>query len=175
MNKVVRIILIVVVIVAIAIFGFYHFTKSHSPSEKVKIENQGLKVSVDYCRPYKKGRKIFGGILPYGKVWRTGANEATVIDFNEDVVIGGKALGKGEYSLWTIPTETEWTIIFNKETGQWGTSYDGSKDVLKVQVPSQKSKTQSEQFLINLSPQTDGVDMILNWDETEVVVPIKRK
>ena len=175
MNKIVRIVLIIILIVAIAFFALYKFTKSHSPSEEVNVESKGLKVSVEYCKPYKKGRKIFGGILPYGKLWRTGANEATVIKFNKNVSIAGKDLNKGEYSLWTIPAETDWTIIFNSETGQWGTNHNADKDVMKVNVPSKKTGTIYEQFSIKLLPEQSGANMVLNWDDTEVAVPIVEK
>jgi hypothetical protein len=88
-----------------------------------------LTVQVDYSRPYKKRREIFGKLLPYGQVWRTGANEATIFDVKQDIKIGDKSLKAGKYTLWTIPNADKWTVILNSETGQWGTNYNEKKDV----------------------------------------------
>src|SRR5690606_37609349 len=101
---------------------------------------------VDYCQPAVKGRVIFGELVPYGQVWRTGANEATVIEINRDVKVAGSDLKAGKYSLWTIPTPEKWTIIFNSETGQWGTMYAEDTDVLKVEVRSSMKDTSTERF-----------------------------
>ena len=97
-------ILLVVAVLLVAYFAVRSFTKSNSPEAVAQIDQNGLKIKVDYCQPYKKGRKIFGGLVPYGQVWRTGANEATVIDFDQDVTVAGQPLKEGSYSLWTIPS-----------------------------------------------------------------------
>lgn len=173
MKKPVKIALIVVVALVAAFFGLKTYTKSHSPAETVKADQNGLNVEVNYCQPSMKGRKIFGELVPFGKVWRTGANEATIIKFNKDVRIAGQPLKAGNYTLWTIPNQNSWTIIFNSETGQWGTNYDAKTDVLKVDVPSAQSASAVEQFKINLNPTGTGIDMTLNWENTEVKVPIQ--
>lgn len=173
-----RILIILGVIAAIALVGFFFlrsWTKSSSPEAVAQIDQNGLKIKVDYCQPYKKGRKIFGGLLPYGKVWRTGANEATVIDFDQHVIVAGQPLDKGEYSLWTIPSQDGWIAIFNGETGQWGTSYDQTKDVLRVPVVARKHSPVAEQFYISFRPAANGAEMALIWDETEAIVPIQRR
>ncbi len=173
-----RILIILGIIAAVALVGFFtlrSWTKSGSPEAIAQIDQNGLKIKVHYCQPYKKGRKVFGGLVPYGKVWRTGANEATVIDFDENIIVAGQPLDKGEYSLWTIPSQDGWIVIFNSETGQWGTSYDQTKDVLRVPVASRKHTPVSEQFYINFRPATNGAEMILVWDETEVIVPIQKR
>lgn len=93
------------------------------------------KISVSYHRPNVKGRKIWGELVPYGEVWRTGANNATIIEFSNDVTVNGQALKKGKYSLHTLPTAANWTIIFNKVADQWGSfTYDAKEDVLRVEA-----------------------------------------
>ncbi|WP_128545719.1 DUF2911 domain-containing protein [Larkinella soli] len=175
MKKVLWIIGIILVAVVAIFIGFRSYTKSFSPSATAEIDQNGLSVKVDYSQPSKKGRKVFGSLVPYGEVWRTGANEATIIDFDQNVVVAGQPLDEGEYSLWTIPSEGNWIVIFNRETGQWGTQYDQTKDVLRVPVMARARKPAQEQFFISFAPQTGGTDMLLTWDETEVVVPIRKR
>ncbi|GAA4411625.1 DUF2911 domain-containing protein [Nibrella viscosa] len=175
MKRVLIIVGVVLVVLLLAFIGFRSYTKSFSPAATAEIEQNGLRIKVEYSQPYKKGRKIFGGLVPYGEVWRTGANEATVIDFDEDVTVAGQPLDEGEYSLWSIPSQAGWIIIFNKETGQWGTNYDQTKDVLRVPVTTRKREQPAEQFFISFVPQPEGTDMLLAWDETEAVVPIRKR
>jgi hypothetical protein len=140
-----------------------------SPHES--ITHKGI--VVDYGRPYKKGREIFGGLEKYGKVWRTGADSATMITFPKDVTVGGKPVKAGRYNLFTIPNEKEWTIILNSELGQWGAyGYDKIKshDVLQITVPVKKLDAVVEQLTIRFTPKND---MIIEWDQTQVAVPIK--
>ncbi|QMW00486.1 DUF2911 domain-containing protein [Spirosoma foliorum] len=173
-----RLLLILGIIAAVVLIGYFSlrsWTKSSSPEAVAQVDQNGLKIKVDYCQPYKKGRKIFGGLVPYGKVWRTGANEATIIEFDQNVVIAGQPLEKGEYTLWTIPSSDGWIAIFNSETGQWGTSYDQTKDVLRVPVASRKHSPMAEQFYISFSPSTTGTDMVLAWDETEAIIPVQKR
>jgi hypothetical protein len=173
MKKVLWIVGGIAVLVLIGYFGLRSFTKSNSPEAVATIDQNGVQVKVDYCQPYKKGRKIFGGLVPYGEVWRTGANEATIITIDQNVTVAGQPLDEGEYSLWTIPSEGSWMVIFNRETGQWGTSYDQTKDVLRVPVAARKRNAVAEQFYISFAPQTGGSDMLLAWDQTEAIVPIR--
>ncbi len=172
MNKTVKIILIVIAALVAFFFGFKAFTKSKSPVATAKFDQNGLSVQVDYCQPYKKGRVIFGELQPFGKVWRTGANEATIFEVKQNIKIAGKDLKAGKYTLWTIPNVDKWTIIINSETGQWGTNYDESKDVLRVDVPAGKTATTLEQLTISFAPTATGSDMSIAWDNTEVKVPI---
>jgi len=173
MNKIVKIILIIVAILVVAFFGLKAFTKSKSPAETVKFDQNGLTVKVDYCRPYKKGREIFGKLLPYGQVWRTGANEATIFDVKQNIKIGDKTLKVGKYTLWTILNVDKWTVILNSETGQWGTNYDEKKDVLRVDVPVGKTASTIEQLTIGFAAAEGGAEMNISWDNTEVKVPIR--
>lgn len=138
-----------------------------SPHETVEGDN----VKVTYGRPYKKGREVFGGLEKYGKVWRTGADEATEITFSKDMNFGGKPVKAGTYTLFTIPERNEWTIILNSQLGQWG-AYDyeknKSKDVLQVKVPTKKLDTVVEQLTMRFA----GSDLIIEWDQTQVAIPL---
>lgn len=177
--KILRILLVILAILASAfVFFRLYYTKSFSPSASEKFEKNGLVVTVDYCQPSKKNRLIFGeekdkALVPYGKWWRTGANEATVIKFSKDVTIAGKLLKAGTYTLFTIPNKDRWTIIFNQEVGQWGLSYDEKKNVMTVSVASTQVDSSVEQFKISFVEQPEGGEMILQWDTTQVIVPIK--
>lgn len=173
MKKVLRILAIVVAVLLLSFLGLRTFTKSKSPQAVLENSHNGLPVEVTYCRPYKKGRVIFGELVPFGEVWRTGANEATVIRIGRDVNVAGKPLPKGDYSLWTIPGPTEWTAIFNKETGQWGTNYNQEKDALRVPISSRKHAPMAEQFTIAFAPEGNGTNLVLFWDETEAIIPIR--
>ena len=143
--------------------------KRKSPHETVK----GNGVHVTYGRPFKNGRDIFGGLEKYGQVWRTGADEATEITFDHDVLFAQKPVKAGSYTLFTIPNETEWTIILNSELGQWG-AYDYSKyknkDVLHVNVPVHPLDAVVEQHTIRFTPDNT---MIIEWDKTQVQIPIQ--
>jgi hypothetical protein len=144
--------------------------KPLSPKETVDATISGVKTKIVYCRPSARGRKMLGGKEPYGQVWRTGANEATTIQFDKPVKIEGKDLAAGTYSLFTIPTENEWTIIFNKTANQWGAyDYKESDDALRVKVKPAKSDKFVETFTI-----TPGKDEInLDWENTHVAFKVK--
>lgn len=138
--------------------------------------SEPLVARVIYSRPQKEGRTIFGGLIEYKKVWRLGANEATEIEFYRDVKIKDKKLAKGRYTIYAIPTETQWTIIFNKDTDIWGAfKYDDKKDVLRVDVPVQKCPSPAEAFSIQFSKTAMGTDMTIAWDEAMVTLPINLK
>jgi hypothetical protein len=144
--------------------------KPLSPKETVSGTVGGAKTTIVYCRPSARGRKMLGTKEPYGSVWRTGANEATTIEFDKAVKVEGKDLPAGKYSLFTIPGETEWTIIFNKVAQQWGAyDYKESEDVLRVKVPATKSDQFVETFTI--SPEKDQIS--LKWENTAVAFKVK--
>ena len=142
------------------------------PSQKsVLTQTVGLTdVTITYSRPGVKGRKIFGGLVPYGKVWRTGANEATQIAFTDDVSINGQALPKGTYSLHTIPNENEWTLIFNKKADQWGSfTYDEKLDALRVNVKPRAAIEKHEWMTFEVPElSTDAATFVIAWDNIEV-------
>ncbi len=132
-------------------------------------------VRVTYSRPEMKGREIFGKLVPYGKVWRTGANEASEIKFYQDVELAGKKVKAGTYSLFTIPADKEWTIILNSDLDYWGAfSYKQANDVLRVTAPATETANQVENFTIQFQStgENQGV-MTLAWAKTVVEVPFK--
>lgn len=169
-----------VILIGLAwVISFYNTkkTKSFSPEETVTFEEKGLKINVFYNRPFKKGREIFGGLVPFGEVWRTGANEATTFETNLELNIEGKTLPRGKYSIWTIPGPETWTVIFNAEFGQWGVNSEGKanrdprRDLLSVQVPAVKQDKVFEQFTISFNKVGEDAEMVLFWDTTLVSLP----
>jgi hypothetical protein len=176
--------LIIIAIVAVVIWGgltlLRIMAKSKSPEGGVEYAEGDLKIHVFYNRPFKKGREIFGdnGMHPYGKVWRTGANEATYLETNQPLWIQGQKLEKGKYSIWTIPGEQTWQVIFNSTYPSWGIDYNGvpnrnpETDVAIAEVPVALQDTVMEQFTISIEKVDEGLELILWWDKTLVAVPI---
>jgi hypothetical protein len=131
-------------------------------------------IKVVYGRPLKKGRTMLGTTEPYGKVWRLGANEATEIKLFQDVTFGDKKIKAGTYTMYAIPTEKDWTIIFNSKLDTWGAySYEESKDVARVVVPVGKAEKEVEAFTIAFDGKGDAATMVFAWENTMVKVPIK--
>jgi len=132
-------------------------------------------VKVVYGRPYTKDKKVFGTHVPYGKIWRTGSNEATEIRFYKDVVFGDKIVKAGTYVLYTIPNEDNWTIILNKNTDSFGAFfYDPEDDIVNLEIKATKGKMQ-ENFSIGFQTQEYGSQMILAWATTRVQIPLSQK
>jgi hypothetical protein len=128
--------------------------KSKRPSPPAKVSESiasGATITIDYSQPSVKGRKVGEDIATNGKVWRTGANEATIFETTKDVTVEGKPLPAGKYSLFTIPGDNEWTVIFNKQTGQWGTQYKEGEDALKVPVKAVKAPAFTEKFTMSVA------------------------
>jgi hypothetical protein len=143
---------------------------------KVKGEPGTLVARVIYSRPQKKGREIFGNLEEYGKIWRLGANEATEIEFYRPVIIAGKNVPKGRYTMYAIPTEKMWTIILNRDTDIWGAyKYDKSKDVLRTDLPVNSQDTPAESFtMVFEKPENGtGANLVMAWDKINVTLPIK--
>lgn len=171
----------VVVLVILIIAGYFGFqymkvqTKKASPEATVTYKMNDLDLSVFYCRPYKKDRVIFGELVPYGEVWRTGANEATTFTTNQTIDFGGEVLQPGTYSMWTIPQKNQWTIILNSKLYGWGVSWGGvvsrnpEYDVLKINVPVEDLNHTVEQFTIAFEY---NVNLSMMWENTKVMVPI---
>ena len=170
---------IVVAIVVAAIYR-YNETKSHSPESNMTFEDGDLKIKIFYNRPFKKGRVIFGGLVPYGKTWRTGANEATVFETNKNLKIGDKILKAGKYSFWSIPDQQSWAIVFNSNIPGWGINVmnngeaarEVQYDVMIVDVPVMTTEKEFEQFTISVEKTDDMLELVLAWDKTLVVVPL---
>lgn len=145
-----------------------------SPSTTIHQDFSVSAIEIEYSRPSMKGRKIFGDLIPYGKVWRTGANSATKITFKEDVKVNGYDVKAGSYSLYTIPNANEWTIILNKNTGNWGTSgFDKKDDVAEFTVPVKRSADKVETFTIGVENISNtACDIVLAWENTRVPVRV---
>lgn len=141
-----------------------------SPSAKIAQKVGLTDVTVDYSRPSTKDRKIFGELVPYGQVWRTGANGATVLSFSTDVLIDGKTIPAGQYALYSIPGKSEWTMILSKNIKLWGAiGYDQNDDVIRFNVEPVKLKRKNETFEISFANMTDtGSDLSLKWENTRV-------
>lgn len=141
-----------------------------SPSAKIAQKVGLTDVTVDYSRPSTKGRKIFGELVPYGQVWRTGANGATVLSFSTDVIIDGTTIPSGQYALYAIPDKSEWTMILSKNIKLWGAiGYQQSDDILRFKAQPTKLSKKNETFEISFANMTDtGSDISLKWENTKV-------
>ncbi|WP_372919320.1 DUF2911 domain-containing protein [Salegentibacter sp.] len=172
---------IILILLAGIIFFLRTTTKTHSPEDTVTFSKEDLELEVFYNRPYKKDREIFGELVPYNEVWRTGANEATTFTTNKDILVDGSELKAGKYTLWTIPMEESWKVIFNSKMYPWGIDLeekayrDPDFDALVIEVPVRISDKSLEQFTISFEEVNDLVLMILSWDRTRIEVPIKEK
>ena len=142
----------------------------------LKIQNKAtdpLVARIIYSRPQKQGRKVFGELVEYGRVWRLGANEATEIEFYQDVKIGGKKINKGRYTLYALVNENTWTMILNKDTDTWGAfKYDSKKDVVRTDVPAQKTDDTVESMSIWFEKTTSGILLVVAWEQIKVSLPI---
>jgi Protein of unknown function (DUF2911) len=146
-----------------------------SPPDTVRASVAGAAVTVRYSRPSARGRVIFGNVVPWNQVWRTGANEATVLETSADLVVAGTSVPAGKYSLWTIPSPTGWKLILNTNTGQWGTAYDAKYDLAHLDMIVEPLAQPLEQFTIAIEPKgNDGV-LRLEWERTRASVPLTRK
>ena len=146
-----------------------------SPRDTIRASIGGANFTVTYSRPMKRGRILFGQTVPWGEVWRTGANEATHFHTDKDLVIGGTAVPAGTYTLWTIPRPEGWTLIINKQTGQWGTIYDAAQDLARIEMRDEAPASGEERFTISLEPKDPGAVLRLRWDDREAWVPIEIK
>jgi hypothetical protein len=149
-------------------------SKRPSPPGTAEVTLKGKKITIDYSRPYLKGRKVGQELAPYGKVWRTGANEATALTTETDLTIGGVKVPAGKYTLYTLPSEGTWKLIINKQTGQWGTEYHEDQDLARVDMKKQEITVPVEQFTIALDQDSnDSADLNLEWEKTRVFVTIR--
>ena len=145
-----------------------------SPLEVVTMKYEDTYVKITYGRPHKRGRLIFGDLIPYGQIWRTGANEATEITITQGIKIGGNILKAGTYTIFTIPHEDRWTLIFNSELGQWGAyNYNDKFDVLRFDVPVFQGDDVYEPFTIAFEQKANSAELVMMWDRTKVSIPIE--
>jgi hypothetical protein len=149
-------------------------SKRPSPPGTAEVTLKNKKITIDYSRPSLKGRKVGQELAPYGKVWRTGANEATALNTEIDLNIGGAKVPAGKYTLYTLPSEGTWKLIINKQTGQWGTQYDESQDLARVDMKKTALPQSVEQFTISFDKKNDNTaNLNLDWENTRVSVEIK--
>ena len=147
--------------------------KPLSPPAKAEATIGGKHITIDYSAPSKRNRVIMGELVPYGKVWRTGANAATTLTTDGELMIGKLHLAPGTYTLYTIPGEKEWTLIVNKQTGQWGTNYDEAQDLGRVPMKVTALKDTVETFAIALEPgKANRGTLTLTWENTQASVPV---
>ena len=148
-----------------------------SPLQSIEQEFGQNKISIQYSRPGKKGRKIFGELVPYGKIWRTGANASSKIKFGGDVIVAGQSVPAGEYALYTVPGKDMWEIIFHKNTSYWGDggpSYKKEEDQLRFKVKPETLGKEVETFTIAFEHlSSTAVDVALMWDKTRVIFTVK--
>lgn len=147
-----------------------------SPHETVDVTLAGKQIAISYGRPSIRGRKIMGGLVPYDKVWRTGADEATTLTTPVDLNIGGTEVSAGKYTLWTLPSEGTWKLIVNKQTGQWGTDYDQSQDLARLDMQKSTLPQPVNEFTISWDKKGDrAADLVFKWENTRVFIPVSAK
>ncbi len=184
MNLFLKRIIFLLAILAVGIFIYAYsnniiFKKRLSPKDTVEFKLNDLKLKVFYNRPSKRNREIFGGLVPYDKVWRTGANEATTFETNKALKIGNDSLPVGEYTLWTIPNPDSWRVIFNSKQYPWGVNdamipmREAKFDVIDIEIPVESIPDIVEQFTIAFDNSTDNLSLTLAWDTIKIVIPLK--
>jgi Protein of unknown function (DUF2911) len=170
--------ILLVLVMLFMVFGRQYYTKQFSPEDHAALDDGKVELTVFYNRPFKRGREIFGGLVPYGKVWRTGANEATWFETDKDLTFSSGSLKAGRYSLWTIPDANTWKVIFNSNIPPWGVNYNSEAarnmefDVLILDVPVNQKLESTEQFTITLTSAANSYSLNLLWDKTVISVPI---
>jgi Protein of unknown function (DUF2911) len=148
-----------------------------SPPAKATCSLAGGKtITVDYSSPRRKGRKIFGELVPFGQIWRAGANEATTFVTDTDLTVGGASVPAGSYTIFTIPGEDKWTLVISKKTGEWGTAYAGpDNDLARVEMKVSKLPSAVENFTISFEQSGAGCTLRMDWETTRASVDISKK
>ncbi|EDP69636.1 hypothetical protein FBALC1_05608 [Flavobacteriales bacterium ALC-1] len=155
------------------------FSSRLSPKDTAKITLNDLKLKVEYNRPSKREREIFGALVPFDKVWRTGANEATTFETNKDLLVNGMLLKKGKYTIWSVPMANTWKVMFNSKQYEWGVNekmeplWDPNYDAVELEAPTQKLDTTVEKFTIAFDNTTGNLKLTMAWDNTKIEMPIK--
>ena len=170
-------------ILAVVVIGIFLYlngrARTLSPPGEESLTSGGMTVSVKYNRPSVRGRLIFGprdqdALQPFGEYWRLGANEATEVTFNRDILFNGSPVKAGTYRMYAIPGADNFEVVLNTETGQSGSSQPAEEnDVLRTKVRTQKTGSAVEQFTISLAPEGQGMQMIFEWSDTRFVVPLR--
>jgi len=155
------------------------FSPRLSPKDSAKISLNDLGIKVEYNRPSKRERDIFGALVPFDQVWRTGANEATTFETNKDLTINGMRLNKGKYTIWTVPMANSWKVMFNSKQYEWGVNekmqpmWDPNYDVLEIEVPTRQIESTVEKFTIAFDNTTGNLKLTMAWDNTLIEIPIE--
>jgi hypothetical protein len=158
-------------------------TKKHSPAANAYFKDKGAEITINYCRPFAKGRVIFGeeeagALQPYGKYWRLGANEATTFENNVPIIFNGTELPSGKYSMYAYPGHDKWTVCVNKEWDRWGAQEANIElDLFRTEISPNNDADFEEQFEIHFEPKDSNqiFQMVFHWDKTELKVPLKIK
>lgn len=158
-------------VLALTLFLTAQEKKPLSPPGTAETTLGGAKVTIAYSRPSMRGRAIYGGLVPYGQVWRTGANAATQLRTDRDLVFGALTVPAGTYTLWTLPTLQGWQLIINRQTGQWGTEYDAARDLGRVPMAVVPLADAVESCTIAVEPQGAGAVLSVTWDRTRALIP----
>ncbi|MEQ8360653.1 MAG: DUF2911 domain-containing protein [Cytophagales bacterium] len=170
--------ILVILIAAFILSYFFYFTRLASPEANLHFENQDVQVDINYCQPSKKGRLLFGNasegaLVPYGKYWRLGANQATEIEFKKAVLLNDVKVEAGKYRMYAIPNKDFWIIRLNSQLGEWGAiEPDYSLDVAETKVPT-KSTEETELFKMTISEVSNGALLIMKWDQTLLEIPLQ--
>ena len=165
---------VVTSVVWICVLSVYAQESRLSPLAMARVRYKDTYVKITYSQPHKRGRVIFGELVPYGEVWRTGANEATEITLTGNLLVNGLLLPAGTYSIFTIPDRIKWTIIFNRELNLWGSyNYNAKLDVFRFEAPVQEIPEEVDAFTITLDQNNDRAEMSFQWDHVKVTVPIR--
>jgi|SRR5262245_11402118 len=174
-----RAIAITLFIASLATIAVAQQDKSKRPSPPASATckfSDGKTVKVDYSSPRAKGRKIYGGLVPYGKVWRTGANEATTFVTDTNLTAGGKDIPAGSYTLFTVPNEGKWALILSKKTGEWGTDYPGEgEDLARIDMDTEKTSGPVENFTITFHEMGSQCHIYLDWENTRAMALLSEK
>jgi len=164
---------------ACIILSLAAFAAAQKPSPAASAScdlGAGKTVKTDYSSPRMKGRKIYGDLVPFGQVWRTGANEATTFVASSDIIVGGKTVPAGSYTIFTVPAADKWTLIVNKKTGEWGIPYKYESDELaRVDMKVSKLPSPVENFTIAYGKSASGCTLQIDWESTRASVDIAAK
>ena len=147
-----------------------------SPPGTAEVTLKGKKVTIEYSRPFLKGRHVGQELAPYGKVWRTGANEATSLVTEVGLNIGGANVPAGKYTLYSLPSEGTWKLIISKQTGQWGTVYKEDQDLVRIDMQKSQLPQPVEEFTISFDKKSDtSTDLVMEWENLKLSVPVNAK
>ncbi|MGJ8550771.1 DUF2911 domain-containing protein [Winogradskyella wichelsiae] len=175
--------LIILFILALGLLSYSVFVENIfsprlSPKDSAKISLNDLDITVEYNRPSKRDREVFGALVPFDEVWRTGANEATTFETNKSLMIDGIELRKGKYTIWTVPMKDSWKVMFNSKQYEWGVNekmepmWDPNYDAVELIVPAQQLDISVERFTIAFDNKTGHLKLTMAWDSTLIEVPI---